>query len=141
MATESLRVSFPAAPDKVSEADRCPTSPGITLLLIFLLLCLRCSARLLSPLSSLGEPLFPLIVVAPGDVVVLPVVIVQHKNIYSQLFYFLSSSCHIIPPMLRGLDYFGVTSSALSFLCSSSGGGAANLCFWLNVKVSDSQLE
>lgn len=36
------------------------------------------------------------------------------KNIYSQLFYFFSSSCHSIPRTLKGLDYFGVTSTALS---------------------------
>lgn len=34
----------------------------------------------------------------------------------TQLFYFFSSFCHNIPPMLKGLDYFAVTSSALSFL-------------------------
>ncbi len=70
---------------------------------------------------------------AGGDVVVLAVVIIQQKKkIYSQLFYFFSSSCHNIPPMLKGLDYFGVTSSALSFLSfykMLSGGGAVNLCF------------
>ena len=55
------------------------------------------------------------------------------KRNNSQLFYSFSSSCHNIPPMLKGLDYFGVTSSAISFLSFhktlSGGGGAVNLCF------------
>lgn len=60
----------------------------------------------------------------------------SRKKNNSQLFYFFSSSCHNIPPMLKGLDYFGVTCSALSFLSFhktlSGGGGAGNLCFSLN---------
>ena len=38
------------------------------------------------------------------------------RNVYSQLFYVFSSFCHNIPPMLKGLYYFSVTSSALSCL-------------------------
>lgn len=50
---------------------------------------------------------------------VLAVVIVLQRKKNSQLFYFFSSSRHNIPPMLKGLDYFGVTSLALSFSKSS----------------------
>lgn len=66
-------------------------------------------------LESLSS-FFLLIVVASGAVVVLAVVIIQQKKkMCSQLFYFFSSLCQNIPPMLKGLDYFGVTSSAISF--------------------------
>lgn len=43
-----------------------------------------------------------------------------------------SSSCNIIPPMLKGLDYSAVTSSApsrLSLYKMLSGGGDINLCY------------
>lgn len=39
----------------------------------------------------------------------------RERKIYSQLFYFFFSSCHNVPSMLKGLDYFCVTCSAFPF--------------------------
>lgn len=95
--------------------------PPVISLFLFVALSLFHSRSLFLSVSSAFHLerccfLFPsLIVVARGDVVVLAVVIIQQKKyIYSQLFYFFSSSCHSIPCTLKGLDYFGVTSTALS---------------------------
>lgn len=60
----------------------------------------------------------------------------SRKKIYiSAVFMSCSSSCNNIPPMLKGLDYSGVTSSApsrLSLYKTLSGGGDINLCYSVN---------
>lgn len=59
----------------------------------------------------------------------------KKKRYISAVFMSFSSLCNNIPPMLKGLDYSGVTSSAPSHLFlykTLSGGGDINLGYSVN---------